>query len=287
MPIRTPLTAALLLAAGTLAQANPTSLRPALAIAPTELRYNQVDLYRMQVFNPSGTFTAFNVEARLNVPPGMQLANPVPAGCSLISNEPMQPGGQIEPQVKCVVAGIGGNRTKVWDLMLRAPAASGAPPSITVTHQARVFSANVQTPYSTSAPVTTEYRNFSLVVPVDAMWDVEACWRGGNNGVYLNVPHGICTKPPNENIQGEVRLAAGGFVDNPPHFSGQGFGTWSQPNPRRLDFIEIMDPSLGYANGLAEMQLINSRCFRGQAETLPLNPTLPVMRVGIRFCKRP
>ena len=282
MPIRTPLTAALLLAAGTLAQANPTSLRPSIAIAPTELRFNQVDLYRMQVYNPSGTFTAFNVEARLNVPPGMQLANPVPAGCSLIDNEPMQPGGPNAWQVKCVVSGIGGNRTKVWDLMLRAPAASFG--QSIVTHQARVFSANVQTPYSTSAPVTTEYRNFTLVVQPGTMWQVESCWRGGANGVYLNVPHGICTKPPNENIQGEVRLAPNGDVDSPPHFTGPGFGTWAQPNNRRLDFTEIIDPSTGYANGVAEMQLINSRCFRGQAETLPLNPTLPVMRYGLRFC---
>jgi hypothetical protein len=284
MPIRTPLTAALLLAAGTLAQANPTSLRPSIAIAPTELRFNQVDLYRMQVYNPSGTFTAFNVEARLNVPPGMQLANPVPAGCSLIDNEPMQPGGPNARQVKCVVSGIGGNRTKVWDLMLRAPAASFGP-SI-VTHQAQVFSANVQTPYSSSGMVTTEYRNFSLVVPYGSMWDVESCWRGGSNGVYLNVPHGICTKPPNENIQGEVRLSAGGIADSPA-FPGPGFGTWSQPNPRRLDFSEIMDPASGYANGLAEMQLINSRCFRGPAETLPLAPGQPVLRFGLRFCKRP
>lgn len=285
MPIRTPLAAVLLLAAGTLAQANPTSLRPSIAIAPTELRFNQVDLYRVQVYNPSGTFTAFNVVMRLNVPPGMQLANPVPAGCSLIDNEPMQPGGPPARQVKCVVSGIGGNRTKVWDLMLRAPAASFGP-SI-VTHQAQVFSANVQTPYSSSGAVTTEYRDFTLVVPVDSMWDVESCWRGGGNGVYLNVPHGICTKPPNENIQGEVRLASGGNVDNPPYFIGQGFGTWAQPNPRRLNFTEIMDPASGYANGLAEMQLINSRCFRGPAETLPLVPGQPVLRFGLRFCKQP
>lgn len=284
MPRPTHLITALLLAAGTLAQANPTSLRPTLAIAPTELRFNQVDLYRVQVYNPSGTFTAFNVLMRLNVPPGMALANPVPAGCSLIDNEPLQPGGPNVPQVKCLVAGIGGNRSKVWDLMLRAPAASFGPS--TVVHQVLVNSPNVQQPNSSSGTVTTEYRNFTLVVQPGTMWDVESCWREGSNGVYLNLPHGICTKPPNDNIQGEVRLSAGGVADSPT-FPGPGFGTWAQPTNRRLDFTEIMDPSSGYANGVAEMQLINSRCFRGPAETQPLSPGVPVLRYGLRFCKRP
>lgn len=284
MPRLTPLAAALLLAAGPLAQANPTSLRTTLAIAPTELRFNQVDLYRVQVHNPSGTFTASNVVMRLNVPPGMELANPVPAGCSLIDNEPVQPGGPNAAQVKCTVTGIGGNRTKVWDLMLRAPAASFGPS--TVVHQALVNSPNVLQPNSSSSTLTTRYQNFTLVVQPGTMWDVESCWRTGANGSYLNVPHGICTKPPSENIQGEVRLSANGVADSPA-FPGPGFGTWDQPTNRRLDFSEINPPSMGYANGLAEMQLINSRCFRGPAETQPLGPGQPVLRYGLRFCLRP
>lgn len=272
---------ALLAAAPLLATANPTAL-PTTLVAPAELQLGQFDLYRVTVRNPS-VYPATGVLLRLGIGPNVQLAPEQPPNCTIVANQPLVPGGPNQRQVRCVLATLPANTTWAWDFFLRG-AASAAP--FTRVHQAAVTAGNVAAGPQLSAPATTSYQDFTLQVVPGSHWAGESCW---NDDGLTRVPYGICTKPASQNLPGTFRLMANGVVDatESPHLGTGTSATWSQPaNHKRVNYTEPGDPAWGYTQATAVLRIINSRCFRGEGESVP-TPGNPVYYNGFKICQIP
>lgn len=281
------LAAALCVSASTLAAANPAALLTSLT-SPTELQLGEVDLYRVKVRNPS-VFPAQNVVVRLTYAAGMSFVQPHPSNCSVLL-APMLPGGPSTRHVRCILPTLPPMTTWVWDILLRAPLPSNGPSVF--AHQALVTSSNVAST-SLSSAVSTAYQSFSLPVVPGSHWEGESCTLGTGTPASegsVPVPWGICTKPASQNVQGSFLLLANGVVDatESPHLGTGTTARWQQPvNPGTLvRYVEQGDPSFGYIQATAMLKIINSRCFRGQAQTQPY-PGNAVAYNGFKICRIP
>jgi len=253
----------------TFAQAQTLS---ATLVAPTELNLGAVDLFQVKVRNTSSTATAFNVVVRMNLPAGLELQAPVPAGCAVTTEAfGATPGVR---QVKCMLAGIGGGRTRIFDLFVLAQSQPAGSP---IVHRARATQSNNAVVGLSSLLPATHYQHFTLPITPGSIWATRHCWAGNE------VPHAICLPYPTTSLDGEIRLATGGIIDSPlmPGPSGM---TWLQTSPTHLRYDEAPDPANLNPGGYSNMQLINSRCFRGHGITHPVPGEPPFGSTGIQFC---
>ncbi len=252
---------------------------PSLSVtltAPDELQLQETELFRVRIRNTHPRETAFTLVTRLNLPAGLDLVQPVPPGCGVVT-EPL-PGSPVPVrQVRCNSAGLGAGRTAALDLFVQAtqaPAGQGV-----VVHRVHATSTSIPTA-TLSSPSSTQYANFSLPIVPNTMWTTQSCWLGDGSAP---VPHGICTVAPNQLLEGTLRLASGGIVDSPDMPGPTGY-TWLQTGPTVLRYDEPGDPQNGSPPSFADMRIVNSRCFRGQGRTLP-PPGSPVWHTGVKLCR--
>lgn len=243
---------------------------------PTELNLGAVDIYQVRVRNTSATATAFNVVVRMNLPAGLELQAPVPAGCA-VTTEAFGATQGVR-QVKCMLAGIGGGRTRVFDLFVLAQSQPAGSP---VLHRVRATHSGSAVVSLTSASLPpTQYQHFSLPITPGSLWTTRHCWAGNE------VPHAICLPYPSTSLEGEIRLDTGGIIDSPlmPGPSGM---TWLQTSPTELRYDEAPDPANLNPGGYSNMRLVNSRCFRGHGISHPVPGQPPIGSTGIQFCLKP
>ena len=244
----------------------------ATLIAPTELNLGAVEIYQAKVRNTSATATAFNVVVRMNLPAGLELQAPVPAGCT-VTTEAFGATQGVR-QVKCMLAGIGGGKTRTFDLFVLAQSQPAGNP---IAHRVRATHSGSTVVGLSSLLPPTQYQNFVLPIVPGSIWTTRHCWAGNE------VPHAICLPYPSSSLDGEVRLAVGGIIDSPliPGPSGM---TWLQTSPTELRYDEAPDPVNFNPGGFANMRLVNSRCFRGHGISNPVPGEPPIGSTGIQFC---
>jgi hypothetical protein len=93
------------------------------------------------------------------------------------------------------------------------------------------------------------------------------------------IADGIC--PASSEVVGDARLLPGGtfedLLDGMP-------ATWLQTSPQNLRLDYPAGP--GYDAWYAELTPLNSRCFRGQGQTVPTVQGQAVSYTGNKICRK-
>lgn len=235
-------------------------------VAPTELQLGEHAVFTLAV-NNTGNTAAAGVVLRMPLPAGLDVQAPGSAYCAVVTETFSGIPGQVR-QIKCSVGNVSARKSKSFSVVVKAPSL----PMLNVRHRVLATATNGSAAFSPM--VYADYRHYDIPITAGQTWEIRSC----NNGTAGPLAYSIC--PPSSEVSGEIVLAAGGYLGD---VDGQVSpdDRWLQTSPHvlRLDWVNG-----GVPGGFTNLSAIDSRCFRGPGQTIPL-PGQPVVYLASKLCR--